>query len=469
MVRTPWGDSNELRDRRLRPGPGRPRLEIERNQRERLMAAMVAVSTTKGYADTSVGDLVELSGVSSRSFYDLFANKEACFLATMEEILAPARAITAAKMRQRGSWDKRAREAVETFVKLLVDQPAAARLCLVESYPAGPEAVRRLNETLAAFEELMQQAFDEQPDRRGMPGEITRAMVGGIRKIIHTRLHRGVEDELLEALPALMDLGLSYRPPPRPLRSGAGRRRRGDPSENGEARPGANGDGGAPAAAGGRRTGGDPGERILQATMEAVAANGYRQVTIADIVERAGVSLNTFYNHFDGKHAAFDAALYGGRTRMLGVLLPLGRRARNWPEAIRALTKGTLEFMAAEPQFAKLIAVDVYAAGPETLERRDQAIEAALWTLDGGLEYAPGVAPIAREAIMSALYAMLCDQVQAEGVSSLPEMGPLATYVALSPFIGPEQACEVANGGAWEAEAGAATTGQATGKRPAAR
>ena len=72
MVATPWGQSGELRDRRLRPGPGTPREDVLANQRQRLFGAMVASVAERGYVATTVNDLAEISGVSSRTFYDFF-------------------------------------------------------------------------------------------------------------------------------------------------------------------------------------------------------------------------------------------------------------------------------------------------------------------------------------------------------------------------------------------------------------
>src|ERR1044072_3298120 len=81
MLRTAWGDSTELGARMMRPGRGTPREEAERNQRERLFAAMVATVAEKGYEATTVADLVELSGVSRSAFYRHFDDKQGCFLA----------------------------------------------------------------------------------------------------------------------------------------------------------------------------------------------------------------------------------------------------------------------------------------------------------------------------------------------------------------------------------------------------
>src|SRR5882757_10982187 len=89
MVRTPWGDAAELRDRKMRPGRGMPRAEADRNQRERLFAAMVATVDEKGYEATTVADLVKLSGVSRSAFYKHFADKEECFLTAAEALTGP--------------------------------------------------------------------------------------------------------------------------------------------------------------------------------------------------------------------------------------------------------------------------------------------------------------------------------------------------------------------------------------------
>ena len=439
MVATPWGDAQELGSRRLRPGPGTPREKVDRNQRERLFAAMVAVGSVKGYADTTIADLLEVSAVSRSSFYRHFDGKCECFLATIEEILSAALAVTASRLRSDGSWEERAERSLQSFLELVVAQPAAAKLCLVESYAAGPEAVARIDEAMAGFQALAERTLEERPEYRGIPEEMTWAMVSGVRKLIHTHLHRGTEQELPALGPALVELGLSYRPPPRPLRR-TGRRRAettgGSPS------------GGDPARHASTAPGGDPGERIIRATMTTVAAKGFAATKVADIAETARVSLSTFYDHFDDKATAFDAALYSGRARMLGYGVPIYRRARHWPEGVRAMIDAYLTYLASEPEFTKLICVDVYAAGPQALERRDRAIESAQRFIDDGVdEYAPGMPPIAREAIVSALYAMLCSRVQGEEVDTLPEMAPLATYMALTPFLGPTAASEVASGG----------------------
>lgn len=430
-TKTPWGEVGALRDRRLLPGRGVPREQIERDQRQRLYAAIVAVTTSKGYQETTVADLIEMAGVSRTAFYRYFATKEECFQATLEAILGPTEKLAASSIPDQGSWEDRAQRALGAFIDLIVAQPAAARLCLVEAYAAGPAAIARVEEALNSFRDLVSFVLDQLPGRDRMPTEMTEAMFGSLRKVIHTRLYRHAEDELVKLAPKLLELGFSYRRPPRPLRAPAPRRaaNNGTPLE--------------------RQL--DPAERIERATMTTVAAKGYRDTTITDIATAGKTSLSTFYAHFDGKAEAFESALYSARLRMLAATLPASRRARSWPEAVRGEVRASLSFFESEPHFARLIAVEVYAAGNDALARRDVAIETIQRSIEKGYEYAPKASPVAGEAIASCLYSMFSERVQAKGTRNLQSIGPLAIYMTLAPFIGADQACAMANGEALEA------------------
>src|SRR4051794_19609841 len=87
MVATPWGQSESLREQKLRPGPGTPAEEVANNQRQRLFGAMVASVAERGYSGTRIADLVEISGVNRRTFYNLFPDKRSCCVATIEAMV----------------------------------------------------------------------------------------------------------------------------------------------------------------------------------------------------------------------------------------------------------------------------------------------------------------------------------------------------------------------------------------------
>ena len=427
MVLTPWGDAEELRERKLPPGRATPREEVLRNQRERLFAALVAAVAAKGYEATSVADLVEVSGVSRATFYEHFADKRACFEAATEAIVAAAVAIVSRRCAGPAGAEAKARAALECFVDLIVAQPAAARLCFVEAYAAGAGALGPVESAVDGFAELIDEVFAEIPGREGMPAELIRGMIGGVYKVFHTRLYRGEVEAIPALAPRLLEWALAYDPPPQPLRRG--RRARAAPSSP------------PPFAAH------DPAERIVRAFAATAAERGYPATGITEVMRWASMSQSTFYEHFEGKEEAMLAALDSSGAQMLAATMPAVRRSSDWPSAVRTAYAAMCGFMAAEPGFAHLRAVEVYAAGPAALEMRDATGQELLEALTAPrFEGAPEVEPIVLEAISGAIYSLVYDQVRTAGPRSLPEIVPLATYIALAPLIGAEEACAVANG-----------------------
>jgi AcrR family transcriptional regulator len=426
-MRTPWGDATELRARMMRPGRGMPREEAERNHRERLFAAMVACVVEKGYEATRVADLVELSGISRSAFYRQFADKQECFLAAAEELIQPTLAVMEQAERA-ASGEERMREAVEAFLRLVVSQPAASRMCFVEIYAAGPEAVRLIDRALETFEKFGIEQFEQIPGREGMPPEMVRAMIGGLQKVVHKRLYRDEPDVLLELAPQICDWWLSYPPPPGSL-EGPKKRRPKRPQTFEE-----------------RQVHDSPPDRVLRALAATVAEKGYPGATVAEIVDRASTSQRTFYENFANKEEALLAALDTGSARMLAKTLPAFRRAQDWQQAVRIAYDEMFSFGHEEPEYSRLGAVEMYAAGKRALQTRDTIMEGLEALLAPGYELAPATPPVAAEAIGGAIYALVYDHVKARGPESLPELVPMATYMTLAPFLGAGEAYELATG-----------------------
>lgn len=420
MTRTPWGDSEKLRSHKLAPGARRTREEVTRSQRERLFAAMVAICAEQGYEATTVAELVALSGVSRADFYKHFANKEECFCAALEEILGRSAKAVGARYDGRGS-------ALGAFTQLIVEEPAAARLCFVESFAGGARAVAAMDRAVVGFEALMKRGLEELAGGTEMPTELVKAIVGGLRKVIYTRLRRGREAELGGLVDQLWEWSSGYRPPPQRLR-----RRRGG------ARPGARNE---------LFDCGDAAQRLMAAATETIATRGYPATTIEEIAKRASVSFGTFYEHFDGKEDVFAAALETGQAQMLERALGAYQEADGWAAAVRAAFEAITDFLADQPSFAQLAIVEIFSGTMRALERRDRTVEGLQVFLAPGYERAPQTPEIAAEAIGGATYELVYRQVRSGGSESLPRAAPLMTYVALAPFIGAEEACGVANGG----------------------
>ena len=426
MARTPWGDAAQLRDRKLRPGRGTPRDEAERNQRERLFAAMVATVAEKGYEATTVADLVQLSGVSRSAFYKHYDDKQACFLAAVEAMVEPTlKRLEADESAPAGV--ERARQAFASLIELIVSQPAAAKMCIVEVYAAGPEGAALVDRTMDSATALAAGLLEQVPERKGLPIELVRALVGGIQKVIHKRLYRGQEEELMDLVPQLWEWLFSYPVPPGPLRATRRRVVKAVPFAE-------------------RQVQSNAPERVLRALAAVVAEKGYPDTTVAEIVERASTSQRTFYEHFKNKEDAIVAALDSGSAHMLAAALPAFRRAPDWAHAVHDTQEAMFAFGAEEPEYARMGGVEMYAAGKRALDQREIVTEGLEGLLAPGYELKPDTPPIAAEAIGGALYSLLYDHVNKKGPETLPEIVPIVVYVTLAPFLESEDAYEMAIG-----------------------
>ncbi len=422
-VITPWGDAGTLRDRKLRPGSGGPPEEVEKNQRERLYGAMVASVSRRGFTATRVADLVELSGVSSRSFYQLFEDKNACFQATIEALLTTLTGGAAGPAAD-GTWEERARRGARDFAQLIVDQPAAARTCMIESTAAGPDALRPLRATATAFEGRILAMLAESPERAEIPPQMVRAYIGALTEVARTRLRRGKEAELPALMDDLSDMFLAYTSPPVPLRLNAR-----PPTPGPETLDDAY----------------DHAERALRAFAMVVSENGYANTTIDQVVKRASMSATTFYANFQGKEDALLAAVESAGAQTMAAIIPAFRRCSDWRQGVRAAFGALFGFLASRPALARLMLVEVYGAGPLALDRRGETLRQLEAIIAEGRRRAPETPPVAFEAIAGGVYYLAYRTIVDSGTENLPALAPICTYLALAPFLGAEEACAVAN------------------------
>ena len=421
-VRTPWGYATELRAKKMRPGRGNAPEDSQRSQRERLFGAMVALSSEQGYEATKIGDLVKLAGVSRAAFYDHFKDKKELILSAVDALVEPTIALIE-HAEDAGTGEARVRQAVEAFMGLAAEQPAATKVCFIEIYAAGPAGEAEVERILDSFERFGIEQLNQIPGRKGTPAQMVRAMLGGLQKVIHKRLYSDEADQLPRLAEDIATWGLSYPPPPGPLEPP---RRRGRKAKSFAE----------------RQAVAHPPERVLRALAAIVAEKGYKATTVAEVVERAGTSQRVFYGHFENKEDAFLSALDSGSAQMLGLVLPAFRRAKSWEEAVRAAYEAMFSFGIEEPEYTMLGAVEMYAAGRRALQARDGVMEGLEALLVPGYELKEDVPPIAAEAIGGAIYALIHDQVKRKGPESLPELAPMATYMTLAPFLGAEKAYE---------------------------
>lgn len=163
--------------RRLPGGQhGIPRDVVERNQRERLIAAMAEVCAERGYAAVAVADITRQASVSTASFYTQFEDKQACLLASFDELFERLLEAIQGACEAESAQGAKVKAGVRAAAELLANDIPTARLLTVEILAGGSESVRRQH---AAIERLAELAHLDWPSVAAMAAIIARRVVNG--------------------------------------------------------------------------------------------------------------------------------------------------------------------------------------------------------------------------------------------------------------------------------------------------
>lgn len=165
---------------------------------------MVQTIAEKGYAETSVEEVLRRAGVSRRTFYDQFSDKEDCFLQAYGTVLTQLMAVVREAYGESGLWPERVRAGLSALLEFLASEDAVARVAMIEVLAAGPRAVARYNESLDGFVSFLEEGRAASRQGAQMPPGTARAVVGGLASVIHHRLLDGQADQLPSLLPDLL-------------------------------------------------------------------------------------------------------------------------------------------------------------------------------------------------------------------------------------------------------------------------
>lgn len=426
-------------------------------QRERLLAAMILLAGSEGYAQVSVAGLTSRAGVSRQTFYELFADKDECFrgayLLAARRVLKPLRRVL-----ERSDWWEVPREAVQAIAQQIDEDPETSWFFFVESLAAGACIEVERSRTLSAFESHTEAFLDGAP-AGGLTLDIPpRALLGAIR--IATIRHVAALHLYIDAPPRMPELGdelvawmRSYSIPagrPRwsigsaallPARSTAHARqarspvlRRPEQLPRGRHR--------LPRAVVAR----NQRERILYATAEVTHAKGFVAATVGDIVLAAGIGRDVFYEHFTDKRHAFLATQQRAAQETFKACAHAFFTYPTWPQRIYGCLRMLTLVMARNPAPAHLCVVEPYAAGTQAIELARQT--AALYTvfLEEGYRQRPQAAELpclCSSAIVDAVFEIIRGHIAAGQTSELPRSAPLLAYIAIAPFAGGQAAAEL--------------------------
>ncbi|HET9196967.1 MAG TPA: TetR/AcrR family transcriptional regulator [Solirubrobacterales bacterium] len=183
--------------------------------------------------------------------------------------------------------------------------------------------------------------------------------------------------------------------------------------------------------------------RIHQAMIEVVSARGYPETRVVDVIGAAGVSRKTFYELFESKEDCFLATYDVLLENLLGEATD-GFEAQPgvpWPERIAAALEALLEHLAAHPDEARFAIVEVLAAGPKALARRDAALRQFTGFLEPGRSESsvdlPGITSV---AVAGGINELLYSEILHGAAGRLPSRLPDLMFWVTLPYLGAEAA-----------------------------
>jgi AcrR family transcriptional regulator len=177
---------------KLTPGPqGASRDSVAEDQRGRLLGAMAEVVAAVGYEEASVERVLVQAGVSRRTFYELFGDKEDCFVAAYDEAMRRVLRVVTEAYLECEAVERRIECALEAFLRLCAEEPALARMCVVEVFAAGPRARARRAEAMERLAALMERALSELRGDDELDRLTAQALIGGVHEVIYQPIDQG--------------------------------------------------------------------------------------------------------------------------------------------------------------------------------------------------------------------------------------------------------------------------------------
>jgi AcrR family transcriptional regulator len=176
--------------------------------------------------------------------------------------------------------------------------------------------------------------------------------------------------------------------------------------------------------------------------LEAVGAEGYERTSVRTVLIRTGVYRQAFYDNFTGKDDCYLQAYDAGVERIEALLVTAAAGEPTWTGKLRAGLGALLDFLDAEPNVGRALIVEVHAAGPEALAKRNAAMARINSFVDGAREEAGDKAPppIAGEGVAAGIHAIVHSRLAASDGDGLRELLPEFMYFAVLPYFGAEVA-----------------------------
>jgi AcrR family transcriptional regulator len=190
--------------------PVRPALSREFvavHKRRRIMDAIAELTAEQGYDATKIGDIVRRAGVARKTLYDNFEGKEEVFLAAFDAAVEEAvQRIEADCAEVEGDWEERVQAGLASFLGYIAENPALARMCMIEALSATKAATERYEEAMQRFVELTRRTV---PQDEQLPETIEETLIGGVAWIVYQQIRRAETEKAEDLLPELSEFMLA--------------------------------------------------------------------------------------------------------------------------------------------------------------------------------------------------------------------------------------------------------------------
>ena len=190
-----------------------PEVTVPEWQRARMLDGMARAVSEKGYANVTVADVVGHAGVSRRTFYEQFEDKEDCFLAAFQtgvEFLSSEIVDGFSELSEDAGWHELLEAGIDAYIGVLAGDGDFARAFVIDVNGAGPRAIELRRHAQERFIELFrglsERAVDEDEALGPVPDLFLCALVGGISELVQRRILSDGAEGLPELAPGLVQL-----------------------------------------------------------------------------------------------------------------------------------------------------------------------------------------------------------------------------------------------------------------------
>jgi AcrR family transcriptional regulator len=188
---------------------GFSREQVAHNQYERLIAGFASAVAEHGYNAVTITHITKAAAVSRRVFYANFEDKEACFLAAFDVVVAHIRELVAEAVEAAPDWPHQAIAAAREVLAFLASEPDLARLCLVEAQSAGPAVAGRFHNAVRELVPPLERGRAERSSERPLPPATEDSTIGALISLSARQVAAGKAEHLEDLLPAFTEFILA--------------------------------------------------------------------------------------------------------------------------------------------------------------------------------------------------------------------------------------------------------------------